>query len=232
MSVYPGMKSRFLGLPDGEKEEAFSLSCHDLGHWEAGFDWLTPISEIRDEIDDYLEKLYPSSHWDQIKSDPTSKKNAENLFLGGDISNELLAWYIEDMFDRISADSESNSSSAEHDVHLYQDGAPSVGIELKRIANSSQLKTYLGNFALDCQNRPPAPNYLLMNFYPVTTDVSQRTVDLVSGYGVFSPTVDKFYKRDNVFVGNIPAAYPRNSGDILPLRDTGRLLRTQFTLGT
>lgn len=226
------MKTGFLDLPSPRKESAFALSCYDLGDWEEGFDWLSDPREVRENIDTFLAQLLPDSLWAQLSGDEGRREQAQDLFLTGEMSNYFLAWYLEDRFDRVQSRTESNNSTSEFDVILLEDDVPTVGIEMKRVANSGQLTNYLRDFPEKCDQRQDTQYKFLIVYYPVSQPVARRAQSLVRGYGPLAPMTDDFYQPENVFMANIPAPYPREDNETRPLRETRNFLREKTTVDT
>ena len=143
--------------------------------------------------------------------------------------HSVLAWYLESEFDRVQGHTESRSSQSQFDVRLSVEDVDIVGIEMKRVANSGQLTNYLRKFPKLCAKRKDTRYKILIMYYPVGMGAAHRAPSLVRGYGPLSAMTDGFYEPEEIFVGNIPATYPRQGGEIRPLRETKNIL--QYRLG-
>lgn len=226
------LKTGFNSLDPEEREECFALSCYDIGDWEEGFDWLSQESSVRDDINQYLEKLTPNTLWKKVYRDPGELSKAQDLFLTGEASNYFVAWYLEDVFDKIKARTESQNSKSQFDVTLSQRNVDTVGIEMKRVANSNQLTSYFRKFPEVCNKRPDTKYKLLIIYYPVNQTAAKRAPSLVRGYGPLSAMTDSFYTPESVFVANLPASYPRKGSEIQPLRETRNIIQSKTDADT
>jgi hypothetical protein len=219
------LRNGFKQLPPEDKEECFALSCYDLGDWEEGFDWLSNLDDVRENIDEYLSKLTPDPLWAQIRANRSKLSTAQDFFLTGEASNHFLAWYLESEFDRVQGHTESRSSQSQFDVRLSVEEVDVVGIEMKRVANSGQLTNYLRKFPKLCAKRTDTTYKILIMYYPVGMEAAHRAPSLVRGYGPLSAMTNGFYEPEEIFVGNIPATYPRQGGEVRPLRETKDILQ-------
>jgi len=219
------LKNGFKQLSPEDKEECFALSCYDLGDWEEGFDWLSNLDDVREDINQYLSTLTPDPLWAQIRDSQPELDDAQDFFLTGEASNYFLAWYLESEFDRVRGHTESRNSQSQFDVRLSVEDVDVVGIEMKRVANSGQLTHYLREFPELCEKRTDTEYKILIMYYPVGTETAHRAPSLVRGYGPLSALTDVFYEPEKTFVGNIPATYPRQGDEIRPLRETKNILQ-------
>jgi hypothetical protein len=217
-------KSGFISLSEDEQEEAFGLSCYDIGDWEEGFDWLSQLDSVREDIRSYLRKISPDSYWGQLNRHDEKMEGAQDFFLTGQASNCFLAWYLEDAFDEVRARTESRGKKSEFDVVLSPGDIDMVGIEMKRVANSGQLTNYFREFPSKCEKRANTKYKMLIIYYPVNRDAASRAPSLVRGYNYLSAMTDSFFESDQVWVANIPATFPRDGGEIRPLEETKNLI--------
>lgn len=220
-------KNGFYSLSEDEQEEAFGLSCYDIGDWEEGFNWLSQLESVRSNIEMYLEKIAPSRDWNRINGDTSEMERAQDFFLTGEASNYFLAWYLENAFDEVRTRTESQNGQSEFDVVLSPEDIDRVGIEMKRVANSGQLTSYFRDFPSKCQERSDIRYKMLIIYYPVNQDAASRAPSLVRGYNHLSAMTNSFYEGDTVWVSNIPATFPRTGSEIKPLEQTKQFIQSK-----
>ena len=222
------LKAEFLKLKQEKQEQLFALSCFQSDHIEAGFP--VRIARIEEELKSALKEVYGHRTWRTIEN-RGDVDAVISSFEQGDAVNYMLAWYLEDRYRNYSCNPESHTNTSEFDVTLCDQDVPLCGIELKRAGSSNRISKYLDEHREKCEGEREARKYLLVILFPVSERMdSIRTSDLVLGYGPLSARTDCFYEKEDSRVANIPAPLFRGEGDIEPLREIHRELRSGLNI--
>jgi len=191
--------SKFKRLSIAEREKCFGVSCFSPGELEdcdasLGFTYTQMENRARDILD--LLNIELRCKFDTFFF---------NYLSQGYLSNVLLKYHIENSMDRYRCEFEYKDNDESFDVEVWEDETiPRCCIGLKRCASSNGIKNYL-KYYIDKIDNTPADSYLILNLFPIShNENAERVSDFIDGYGYMSEELHPVYKKDEVYVANIP----------------------------